>query len=93
MGCAGVFWAALGVSWGVLSCHGVTWAVLGCPGCVLGCPGLSWTALGMPCVSSVSLWAPLACFPIKVVMLMSSVRDIMASEELGRGQARGQQLP
>ena len=47
----------------------------------------------MPCVNSVSLWAPLACFPIKVVMLMSSVRDIVASEELGRGQAPGRQLP
>lgn len=54
---------------------------------------MSWAALGMPCVSSVSLWAPLACFPVKVVILMSSVRDIVAFEELGRGQAPGRRLP
>ena len=54
---------------------------------------MSWAALGVPCVTSASLLALLAHFPVKAVMLMSSVRDIVASEELGRGQAPGLWLP
>ena len=60
---------------------------------VLGCPGLPWTALGVPCVTSASPLALLAHFPVKAVMLMSSVRNIVASEELSRGRAPGLWLP
>ena len=74
----------------------MSWTVVGCPELswrVLGCPGLSWTALGVPYVTSASLLALLAHFPVKAVMLMFSVRDIVASGELGRGQAPGLRLP
>ena len=62
----------------------------------MGCPGLSWAALdcpGLPCVTSASPLALLAHFPVKAVMLMSSVRNIVASEELSRGRAPGLWLP